>query len=447
MVLSFQNCGPSFSSNSATVALDSIQGASVITASNSNNYSPNQNLSFSFNQQMIGNGPLVWTNLLNSTTNCTEVSANNVDPYIINCSGKGILSITLVVNSGTSGVVGPLTSAFVINDGLPRSTSLVPFVITALTGDWNKVGVSSPAFIPSFLIKGQSFLIQNPTDNGSGTFVFKFSSNGKFLGGALANWSLSAPGCSGAVSGNMNSNFTVTCPTPAATSPPSTPPPVNVTVNLQITGSDPNGGAFVIPSVSWSGVYTYGSPIIAGANNGVASPPSPGVPDPASANYIGPQELLQTNVVFVGQTLRIFNKASASKQFGLNFNGSPCASTGPIPYTAAGDYSQFVDCVMTSEFGDPAVGSPVANAYDSSQMFFLIVIDGVKLYNNNCKLCHLDLSISRKQIGNETLDRLKQAIQGRANSQPMLLFDNTYSSHLSNLTDPQKLAIIHALQN
>lgn len=393
---------------------------------------------------MIGIGPLVWTNLLNSTTTCTEVSANNVNPYIVNCTGKGILAITLVLNSGTSGVVGPLTSDFVVNDGLPRSTSLVPFVITANTGNWNKVGVSTPAFVAPFLIKGQNFLIQNPNDNGNGTFVFKFNNNGNFLSEATANWSLSAPGCSGAMSGNMNANFTVTCPTP---SPPSTPAPVNVAVNLQLSGSDPNGGNFVIPNVSWSGVYTYGSPIAAGNNNGVAAPANPATPDPLSANFIGPQELLQTNVVFVGQTLRFFNKASATKQFGLNFNGSPCSSTGPIPYSAAGDFSQFVDCVMTSEFGDPAVGSPVSNAYDGSQNFFLIVIDGTKLYNNNCKVCHLDLSISRNQIGNETLARLQQAIKGQAQSQPMLEFDNSYSSHLSNLTDPQKLAIIHALQN
>ena len=43
LVLSFQNCGPSFSSNSTTVSLDSIQGATVITAALINNYSPNQN--------------------------------------------------------------------------------------------------------------------------------------------------------------------------------------------------------------------------------------------------------------------------------------------------------------------------------------------------------------------------------------------------------------------
>ncbi len=443
MVLSFQNCGPSFSANSSVVALDSVQGASIITAASSNNYSPGQNLSFSYNRQMIGSGPLVWTNLLNSTTTCIEISANNEDPYVVNCAGKGILSITLVVDSGTSGVVGPLTSDFIVNDGLPRSTSLVPFVITNATGDWNKVGVFTPPYVPPFTIMGGNFLIKNPTDNNAGTFVFKFNNNGRFLSEAVANWTLNAPGCTGVPSGNGNSNFTVNCPPPGQASPP----PVTVTVDLQISGSDPNGGNFSIPPVSWSGTYNYSGAIVPGNSNGVPAPPAAANPDPMSANYIGAQGLLQTNVVFVGQTLRFFNKASATKQFGLNFNGTPCASTGPIPYTAAGDYSQFVDCKMTTEFGDPAVGSPIANAYDSSQNFYLIVIDGTKLFNNNCKLCHLDLSIARNQIGNETLDRLKQAIMGQAQSQPMLQFDNSYSSHLSNLTDPQKLAIIHALQN
>ena len=445
MVLSFQNCGPSFSSNTSTVSLDSIQGATVITAAASNNYSPNQNLSFSFDKRLIGNGPLVWTNLLNSTTNCTEVTANNVDPYTVNCTGKGVLSITLVVNSGTGGVIGPLTSNFIINDGLPRSTSLVPFVITATTGNLNKIGVTPPTFVPSFMQSGNNYAIQETAGTTAGTFNFKFNNNNRFLNEVVANWTLSG----GCTSGATNTNtLVVTCPTPVAQPSPAPAPPTSIGINVTLTlsGSDPNGGPFVIPQINWNGTYTYGGALVA-SFEGLPNPGNPPPPDPASANYIGPQGLLQTTVLFVGQTLRIFNKASATKQYGLNFNGTPCASTGPIPYTASGDYSQFVDCVITAEFGDPTVGSPVPNAYDGSQVFYLIAIDGVKLYNNNCKLCHLDLSISRKQIGNETLDRLKQAIAGQANSQPMLLFDNSYSSHLSSLSDPQKLAIIHALQN
>ncbi len=436
MVLSFQNCGPSFSSNSSTVSADSIQGSTVITAALTNNYSPNQNLSFSFDKSLIGNGPLVWTNLLNSTTTCTEVSADNADPYIVNCTGKGVLSITLVVNSGSGGVIGPLTSNFVVNDGLPRSTSLVPFVITAATGNWNKIGVTPPTFVPAFMQTG-NYIIKETTSATPGTFTFKFN-NQNFLPEAQANWSLSG----GCTSGATNTNtLTVTCPTPTGSPAPTS---VGINVTLNVTGSDPNGGPFVIPQATWSGTYTYGG-ALAVTFAGLPNMGNPPTPDPGSANYIGPQGLLQTTVLFVGQTLRFFNKASASKQFGLN--GLPCAPTGPIPYTAANDYSQFVDCVINAEFGDPAVGSPIPNVYDGSQNFYLIAIDGVKLYNNNCKLCHLDLSISRNQIGNETLDRLKQAILGQANSKPMLLFDSSYSSHLSALTDPQKLAIIHALQN
>ena len=443
MVLSFQNCGPSFSASSSTVSQDSIQGASVITAALTNNYSPNQNLSFSFNKSLVGSGPLVWSNLLNSTSSCTEISADNADPYIVNCTGKGILAITLVVNSGTGGVIGPLTSNFVVNDGLPRSNGLVPFVITQATADWNKIGLTPPPFVPQFMRSG-SYVIQQSAGVGVGNFVFRFNNNNRFLNGVVANWTFSSAGCTGAASGNT---LNVSCPAlPAAVPPAVNPTTVDLNVTLSFSGSDAVGGPFAIPTANWTGTYTYGG-ALAATFQGFPAPPNPPTPDPATANYIGPQELLQTTVLFVGQTLRIFNKASATKQFGLNFNGVPCASTGPIPYTAAGDYSQFADCVISAEFGDPAVGSPIANAYDSNQKFYLIAIDGAKLYNNNCKLCHLDLSISRNQIGNETLDRLKQAIQGKANSQPMLLFDNSYSSHLSNLTDPQKLAIIHVLQN
>ncbi len=444
LVLSFQNCGPSFSSNSTTVSLDSIQGATVITAALTNNYSPNQNLSFSFDKSLVGNGPLVWSNLLNSTTSCTEVSADNADPYIVNCTGKGILAITLVVNSGTGGVIGPLTSNFVVNDGLPRSNSLVPFVITASTGNWNKIGLTPPPNVPGFLQGGGGYIIREKANVTPGSFTFSFNNNNRFLNGVIVTWGLSG-GCIGSPNGN---SIDVSCPAlPPPVAPAVNPTSIDINISASFSGSDSVGGPFAIPSANWNGTYVYATNVLTPTFAGFPAPPAPPTPDPASANYIGPQGLLQTTVLFVGQTLRIFNKASASKQFGLNFNGMPCASTGPIPYTASGDYSRFVDCVITAEFGDPAVGSPIANAYDGSQNFYLIAIDGVKLYNNNCKLCHLDLSISRNQIGNETLDRLKQAIQGKANSQPMLLFDNSYSSHLSNLSDPQKLAIIHVLQN
>jgi len=444
MVLSFQNCGPSFSSNSSSVALDSIQAATVITASNSNDYQPSQNLSFSYNQALIGGGPLVWSNLLNSTTSCTEVSANNANPYVVNCPGKGILSITLVVNSGTSGVVGPYTANFIVNDGLPRSTSLVPFVITATTGNWNNIGLTPPTFVPLFLQAGNKQYVIQESQSATvpGSFQFSFNNNNRFLNEVVPTWALTGD-CTGAVaSGNANL-FNVTCATPAPPAP--TTGAVNVTLTL--SGSDPSGGPFSIPQATWTGTFTYASNSMAVTFAGLPPMAAAPTPDPTTANYIGPQELLQTNVVFVGQTLRFFNKASATKQFGLNFNGTPCASTGPIPYTTANDYSQYYDCVITSEFGDPTVGSPIANVYDNTQNFFLIAIDGTKLYNNNCQLCHLDLATARNQIGNETLARVQQAIMGQANSQPMLLFDNSYSSHLSNLSNAQKLAIVYALQN
>jgi hypothetical protein len=431
LALNFQNCGPNFSATSTNFSSAvAAQASNVITPVDSNLYKPGQNLSFTYRKDLMPEGPLVWSNLLNSGSNCQEISASNADPYIVNCSGKGVLTVTLVINSGGSNVVGPLSSSFVVNDGVPRSSNLVPMIITSVTGNWNTPGQTLPPFSNLNVIASQN--VKLSTTVPAHTYQFKADPKA-FLANAAMSWSFTAPNCMPSAGTSTANNFNVTCSADS-----------RIDVDLQVSGSDPTAGPFTIAPMHRGGMFSI-------SNDSFTVDPVPAtiampVPINTDANYIGTQELLDTNVVFVGQTLRFFNKASDTKQFGLG-SDAPCAPTGAIPYTAKDDYSKYVDCKVTKEFGDPAVGSPLSNVYDPNQKFWLIALDGTRLYNQNCKICHVDLNIARNQIGNETLARLVEAIAGKANSIPMSQLDNSYSNHLSRLSNAEKLAIIFALRN
>ncbi len=431
LALNFQNCGPNFSATSTQLSsVVAAQASDVIAPLDANFYKPGQNLSFSYRKDLLRAGPLVWSNILNSGSNCQEISASNADPYIVNCSGKGILTITLVINSGGSNVIGPLSSSYVVNDGVPRSSSMVPMIITSATGNWNTPGQAIPPFQNLNAITSQNVKL-SPTVPAH-TYQFKIDPK-IFLANAMMTWNFSAPNCapaSGTATAN-NINFTCTADS-------------RIDVDLQVTGSDSTAGPFTVAPMHRGGTFTIADDKFT-PDAAPAAMPMP-MPINTDANYIGTQELLDTNVVFVGQTIRFFNKASATKQFGLG-SDAPCAPTGPIAFSEKDDYSKYADCKVTKEFGDPAVGSPLSNIYDPSQKFWLIALDGTRLYNQNCKICHVDLNIARNQIGNETLSRLLEAIAGKANSLPMSQLDNSYSNHLSRLSNAEKLAIIFALRN
>lgn len=557
-ILAYQNCGPGFVANSNeglySYMAGVMQGSDIISPMNSNIYKPQQNLSFTFKKNLVPNGTVIWSHLLNSTSSCTEVSSNDSDPYIVNCAGKGVLTVSLLINTGTD-IIGPLRTNVIVNDGVPRTDKLVSYLIKNTTGDWNTQGIARPAPTPYYGIISARKMDTNVRPNVpiKGAMNIRYNPDLLMANESKPTWTFSSASgiCTPSVGVTNVQTFDFTC----------TANESSIDISLVINISDPKAGAYQIPKVTWHGSYDLASDTftitdygpsfssalgvkIAANSSGVTFTPdqnallqslilaNPGgavatptfgtlinsgscttsgsgaltlscttdanvfvytiynvtdnqlgtlippqrvttvnynaaakqytfetrmngvlfvdkvAPLAISANYIGSQELLSTNIVFVGQTLRFFNKASSSKAFALDAS-APCETqiTTAIPYTTTDDYSSFTDCKITKEFGDTDIGSAITNRFDSSQKFYLIALDGTRLYNNNCKACHLDLSIARNQIGNETLSRLEEALQGKANSDPMMRYDNSYGNHLRNLTDAEKLAIIFALKN
>lgn len=203
--------------------------------------------------------------------------------------------------------------------------------------------------------------------------------------------------------------------------------------------------------VKLEGVWSDGSQTVAvmsrtvaesaGSGPGATPTPNPGgdptAPDPDRVDFriragtgTGAWNAAASPVVvFVGQTLRIFNDDNIAHR--LVTPGQPCAS--PASDTAPNGYG---DCVIGSAHAANATDLHDKNG--TSAVFYVYALDGADLYQSQskgrCASCHGDITRSNKK--GASFSQIKNAIATRSQMRDIVLTDAEIQAISYRLSKP-----------